>query len=171
MLLNNFVATMYNKMKATNTTGGIIDDATFGYSSLDSKPSDYYSETTAGGSSNFAPFERGIAFGSGTTPPQKTDYKLENHITTGLTYSGNNTKETDGIVNWVQTVQNTSTAQITITEVGLFSRYYPGELYDCWLLTRTVLDTPVVLQPNEVKTFTITIDYNKFVDGTIIQNE
>lgn len=105
-------------------------------------------------------------------PPQKTDYKLENYITTGLTYSGNNTNLTDGIANWVQTVQNTSAAQITITEVGLFSKYSrSGQDYQVYLLTRTVLDTPVVLQPNEVKTFTITIDYNKFVDGTIIQNE
>ena len=70
----------------------------------------------------------------------------------------------------MQTVQNTSTEQITITEVGLFSKYTNGNYFTV-LLTRTVLDSPVVLQPNDVKTFTITIDYNKFVDGTIVQNE
>lgn len=170
MLLNNFIATMYPGMKTTETTGTIKNETGFDESSISSASSDFYSDTS--NVSLHAPFNRGIAFGSGTTPPQKTDYKLENYITTGLTYSGNNTNQTDGIANWVQTVQNTSTAQITITEVGLFSRFTgTARPYSTLLLTRTVLDTPVVLQPNEVKTFTITIDYNKFVDGTIIQNE
>lgn len=169
MLLNNFIATMYPNMKTTDTIGGIKEETTFDNNVVQSFPSNSYSETS--GTSFFCPFGRGIAFGSGTTPPQKTDYKLENYITTGLTYSGNNTDETDGIVKWVQTVQNTSTAQITITEVGLFTKYDTSIDFNTFLLTRTVLDTPVVLQPNEVKTFTITIDYNKFVDGTIIQNE
>lgn len=169
MLLNNFIATMYPGMKTTDTTGTIRNETGFDISIVISIPSNIYSETPK--RPYFGPFGRGIAFGSGTTPPQKTDYKLENYITTGLTYSGNNTNQTDGIVNWVQTVQNTSTAQITITEVGLFSKYSNSDDYNTFLLTRTVLDTPVVLQPNEVKTFTITIDYNKFVDGTIIQNE
>lgn len=168
MLLNNFIATMYPGMYITDTAGTIrkpISDST-----SDSIPSGFYSDT--GTAEVYCPFVRGIAFGSGTTLPQKTDYKLENYITTGLTYSGNNTNLTDGVANWVQTVQNTSTAQITITEVGLFSKNkHTGKDYTVFLLTRTVLDTPVVLQPNEVKTFTITIDYNKFVDGTIIQNE
>lgn len=170
MLLNNFMTTMYPGMKPTATTGAIDDNKDFYSTSIISIASDLYTEE--GEVFGFCPAQRGIAFGSGTTPPQKTNYKLENYITTGLTYSGNNTNQIDGITNWVQTVQNTSTAQITITEVGLFSMYYRGieRRYVPFLLTRTVLDTPVVLQPNEVKTFTITIDYNKFVDGTIIQN-
>lgn len=167
MLLNNFIATMYPYMKSTSTAGTINVQTDFNGTNVTSVSSNRYSETSM--ADGCCPFYRGIAFGSGTTPPQKTDYKLENHITTGLTYSGDNTNNVDGVVNWVQTVQNTSTAQITITEVGLFSN--AGESLKTFLLTRTVLDTPVVLQPNEVKTFTITIDYNKFVDGTIIQNE
>lgn len=170
MLLNNFMATMYPGMKTTATTGTIENNTRFENTDITSRAGNLYSEETS--IFALAPFSRGIAFGSGTTPPQKTNYKLENYITTGLTYSGNNTNQTDGVTNWVQTVQNTSTAQITITEVGLFSRCFNpvGQGLTSFLLTRTVLDTPVVLQPNEVKTFTITIDYNKFVDGTIIQN-
>ena len=168
MLLNNFINTMYPEIYITDTTGRIGPTRSF-YSSVESISGNSYSET--GTDTLYSPYCRGIAFGSGTTPPQRTDYKLENYITTGLTYSGNNTNLADGVANWVQTVQNTSTAQITITEVGLFSRYSPSAQYACYLLTRTVLDTPVVLQPKEVKTFTITIDYNKFVDETIIQNE
>lgn len=168
MLLNNFITTMYPGMQPTATTGTTINAATNFYGSEISSQSSNGYFGDEGSHYGYMPFERGIAFGSGTTPPQKTDYKLENPITTGLTYSGNNTNQADRVTNWVQTVQNTSTAQITITEVGLFSRGYIGKL--SFLLTRTVLDTPVVLQPNEVKTFTITIDYNKFADGTIIQN-
>lgn len=170
MLLNNFIATIYPTMNITNTAGTIRNKQYFYTSDVLSVSSDFYSDT--GTIEAYAPFHRGIAFGSGTTPPQKTDYKLKNYITTGLTYSGNNTNLTDGVASWVQTVQNTSTAQITITEVGLFSKCVSRQQdYTVFLLTRTVLDTPVVLQPNDVKTFTITIDYNKFVDGTIIQNE
>lgn len=169
MLLNNFIATMYPVGKTTSTVGTTKNRRAYDEGYAASVPSDFYSDT--GTDEVYAPFRRGIAFGSGTTPPQKTDYKLENYITAGLTYSGNNTNLTDGVANWVQTVQNTSTAQITITEVGLFARYKNTGNHIVLLLTRTVLDTPVVLQPNEVKTFTITIDYNKFVDGTIIQNE
>lgn len=170
MLLNNFIATMYPVTKITDTVGTIFNRRGFDDPSSYSVSSDFYSDT--GTVEVYVPFSRGIAFGSGTTPPQKTDYKLENHITTGLTYSGNNTNTTDGVTNWVQTVQNTSGEPITISEVGLFSKNsLSGQNYTVFLLTRTVLDTPVVLQPNEVKTFTITIDYNKFVDGTIIQNE
>ena len=160
MLLNNFMATLYPNLKATDTSGSTTVTE-FRDSYIASVAGNQYSDEPSL-YPYFYPFKRGIAFGSGTTPPQKTDYKIENHITTGLTYSGNNNNQTNGVVNWVQTVQNTSTAQITITEVGLFAGFL--------LITRTVLDTPVVLQPNEVKTFTITIDYNKFVDGTIIQN-
>ena len=154
MLLDNYVATLYPKSKIISTDGATDNGQSFTESQIGSIPSSEYSESR--GNRYFNPFRRGIAFGSGTTPPQKTDYKLENYIASGLTYSGNNTNQTDRVVNWVQTVQNTSTEQITITEVGLFSKYTSSQSYAVTLLTRTVLDTPVVLQPNEVKTFTIT---------------
>ena len=164
MLLNNFLATLYDKLTIVSVSNRTFDLNIL--ASIASKPSSDYSSSENG---SYYPFSRGIVFGSGTTPPQKTDYKIENHIADGLTYSNNSTSKANNIVNWVQTVQNTSSEPITISEVGLFCAYNSTSL--CVLLTRTVLDTPVVLQPNEVKTFTITIDYNKFIDGTIIQNE
>lgn len=167
MLLNNFITTLYNRLNVVETSGVThleLDTDTY----PGSAPSTDYHNSSVNNSRYF-PYYRGIVFGSGTTPPQKTDFKIENHIADGLIYSNNSTSKTNNIVNWIQTVQNTSSEPITISEVGLFSAY--GATYLCVLLTRTVLDNPVVLQPNEVKTFTITIDYNKFVDGTIIQNE
>lgn len=165
MLLNNFITTFYDRLTVVSVNNSILTDQGISGMSIHSVPSTYYNFGVAG---SYYPNYRGIVFGSGTTPPQKTDYKIENHIADGLTYSNESTSETNNVVNWVQTVQNTSSEPITISEVGLFSAIHSENL--CVLLTRTVLDTPVVLQPNEVKTFTITIDYNKFVDGTIIQN-
>ena len=164
MLLNNFITTLYNKLTLVTVNNDILESDTIS-SSIFSVPPTHYTNSTY---PNYFQNYRGIVFGSGTTPPQKTDYKIENHIADGLTYSNNSTNETNNIANWVQTVQNTSSEPITISEVGLFSAC--GPTYICVLLTRTVLDNPVVLQPNDVKTFTITIDYNKFIDGTIIQN-
>lgn len=166
MLLNNFLSTLYDKLNVVTVNNDRIENITVMGANIKSVETTTYGFAT---SNTYYPNYRGIVFGSGTTPPQKTDYKIENHIANGLTYSNNGTSETNNVVNWVQTVQNTSSEPITISEVGLFSAVNTGEI--SVLLTRTVLDTPVVLQPNEVKTFTITIDYNKFIDGTIIQNE
>lgn len=165
MLLNNFIATLYNELTVVSVGNSTLEQLSIAVLRKTSVPPTYYNFTV---DKNYSPHYRGIVFGSGTTPPQKTDYKIENHIADGLTYSNNSTSETNNVVNWVQTVQNTSSEPITISEVGLFSAFQNNTL--CVLLTRTVLDNPVVLQPNDVKTFTITIDYNKFVDGTIIQN-
>ena len=165
MLLNNFRTTLYNQLTAVLVNNRTDEDLLIIESRISSVPSTHYNFAD---NDYYCPNYRGIVFGSGTTPPQKTDYKIENHIANGLTYSNNNTSKANNVVNWVQTVQNTSGEPITISEVGLFSAATATST--TVLLTRTVLDNPVVLQPNDVKTFTITIDYNKFVDGTIIQN-
>ena len=165
MLLNNFITTLYNRLTAVTVDNHTLEDVSIIGMDIGSVPPTHYNFSA---NVNYFPNYRGIAFGSGTTPPQKTDYKIENRITDGLTYSNNSTSKANNIANWVQTVQNTSSEPITISEVGLFSAI--NTTYITVLLTRTVLDNPVVLQPNDVKTFTITIDYNKFIDGTIIQN-
>lgn len=167
MLLNNFITTLYDKLTVVSVNGNTYENINNMGFTISSIPSTHYHLTDS--NTNYYPNYRGIVFGSGTTPPQKTDYKIENHIADGLIYTNNSTSKTNNIVNWVQTVQNISSEPITISEVGLFTTL--GNKNFCILLTRTVLDNPVVLQPNEVKTFTIIIDYNKFVDGTIIQNE
>lgn len=166
MLLNNFKSTLYSELTVVSASGNTCERME-NRTSLLSVPSTYYNLVEK--DLDYYPNARGIVFGSGTTPPQKTDYKIENHIANGLIYSNNRTSKTNNVVNWVQTIQNTSSEPITISEVGLFSALTASHI--CVLLTRTVLDNPVVLQPNEVKTFTIIMDYNKFVDGTIIQNE
>lgn len=68
MLLNNFIATMYPKMNFTNTDGGIQEPLVFTDKDINSVPCDVYLDT---GIFRYSPFFRGIAFGSGTTPPRK----------------------------------------------------------------------------------------------------
>lgn len=69
MLLNNFIATIYSQMNVTDTTGTIRYKLDFLETIIKSIPSDFYSDT--GTVELYVPFSRGIAFGSGTTPPRK----------------------------------------------------------------------------------------------------
>lgn len=69
MLLNNFIATMYPNMETTDTTGKITEETRFNNSIIITIPSNFYAGTSE--TTYFNPFGRGIAFGSGTTPPRK----------------------------------------------------------------------------------------------------
>ena len=124
-------------------------------------------------SSNVTPIAYGVGIrvGTGTTQPQFTNYQLESRITSGLTYSctvvKNNSVYT---VNRVTT--NTSSNAITINEVGLViatSSSNPSSFSanSCItaLLTRTVLQTPIVIQPNETRVISITINADNFSTG------
>lgn len=171
MLLNNFIGTMLNGASIKDASGNIGTMNFNSYTSMASVEPTLYKETSTNASyaGRVYPFQRGLAFGTGTTPATINDYKIENFITTGLSYSSNTQTINNSIVAYVQNVQNTTTEPITITEVGVFCDHwnsYPASL----LITRTVLDTPVVLQPNDVKTFTVTIDYNKFIDNTAVSS-
>lgn len=110
---------------------------------------------------------QGLAFGSGTTPPQITDYKLENHIDSGLTYSGGTYEIISPLQQIVitQTCTNTSDNNITINEIVWFSYYLNGSSLNCAIYARTVLPSPVILNPGDTKTFTYTIDLKSFVDN------
>lgn len=113
----------------------------------------------------------GIRVGTGTTQPQFTNYQLESRITSGLTYSCTVVKS--GSVYTVNRVTtNNSSAAITINEVGLViatSSSSPASLSASSsmtaLLTRTVLQTPIVIQPNETRVISITINTDNFSTG------
>lgn len=89
----------------------------------------------------------GYFIGSGTTPPQPTDYKLEEQITTeGITSIVSDVGATRRI-----TITNNSKSEITISEIGVC-----GYATTCYILTeRTLLETPITISPNESGT----IDY------------
>ena len=97
-----------------------------------------------------------LQLGTGDTPPTKADYKLENPIendlfsnqtATGKVYT--NATE-DHIVIVTHGVCNASEEPITVKEIGIL-------LTNC-LITRTVLDKPVTIQPGEYASFTETIE-------------
>lgn len=105
----------------------------------------------------------GLVFGTGTTPPQLTDYKLENRITTGYNDANGTISLTNNKFIIGQVV--IATSDVTISEVGIriTNTYYDDT--NSVLLARTVLSEPVVLQAGDSKTFTAEIDFNTFIDN------
>ena len=110
---------------------------------------------------------RAIVLGSGSTPATIEDYKMENYITPAqLTRSNESISLPDGTFKVVitLTVTNNNAEPITVSEVGTYMQGYTTG-YPAILLTRTVLDNPVVLNQGDSKTFTVEVDYQKFIDN------
>jgi hypothetical protein len=108
----------------------------------------------------------GVYFGSGTTPPAPTDYKLESVITDGLTLVSRSRtlgEISDSVYAAVGTYEllNSSEADISISEVGLFIAPKTGN--DCYLhlMDRTVLAKPIIIAPGEIKTISYKITINQ----------
>ena len=90
----------------------------------------------------------GIVVGSGRTPATIDDYKLESMITSGLSASIAKSIDSDNDTIIALTFTNTSSADITIGEIGYVGTVYidnnfGGSKYV--LLERTVLDSPVTI--------------------------
>lgn len=110
----------------------------------------------------------GVYFGSGTTPPQASDYRLEAPITTGLAITngsnvftvdkGNGTYEVSGSY----IVRNTTDADITIAEIGYVAPMSnSSSAAYCMLLERQVLAVPVTVPAGEAKLITYKITFNQ----------
>lgn len=102
----------------------------------------------------------GWSFGSGSTAATEDDYQLESTITSGLSCSASAVRRLDDdgnpYVTWAMTVQNTSSADITIGEIGYKQNLYcstaqNGTSYvrEVFLLDRTVLATPITIAVGE----------------------
>lgn len=100
-----------------------------------------------------------IAYGNGTTGATSNDYKLESEIT-NLTLLGNFVSITDNGYIVSSSVKNTLGGSITVKELGVFetSKSEYGDR-STFMLIRNVLETPITINPNETKTFTITINF------------
>lgn len=136
----------------TKATSNLRDNLAFGYSNTALCPyigrckQDYAS----GG---------GVAFGNGDTPATLDDYKLSGDILSG--YSSNcslqKTYVEGGVsLTAVYTITNNNSKSMEIKEIGLISRAGITAL-----LERTVLDTPITIEPGGVGqvTYTITMNY------------
>lgn len=108
----------------------------------------------------------GVLFGSGTTPPTIDDYSFSGNVVSGCTCSQTNTSEIadDGKSSQWQTVftiTNNNTDAVTIGEVGVFTEVYlrnSSAAYEhkAIMLDRTVLETPITIEPGGVGQVTAT---------------
>ena len=103
-----------------------------------------------------------IGIGTGTTPTNYLDDDLE---AGGVAIETGTAQITDGKI--IISAAYTPTEDTTITEIGSFVGNDTNRSYGI-MLTRTVFDTPVTIKANTTKTFSITIDCNKFSEGYTI---
>ena len=103
----------------------------------------------------------GIYVGTGDTAPTANDYCLEQMITSGI--SASSSSITSGLddsgnpfVQYLFTITNTTSSDITIKEVGYSQYLYVSNSlngdavnYNTLLLDRTVLTTPVTVPAND----------------------
>lgn len=112
----------------------------------------------------------GIYFGSGITPPAATDYTLEVPITTGLsivnTASVAMTHDAKrySYCNTIELTNGVSVA-ISVSEIGLFGQSSSGNTRKPVLYERTVLETPIVIEPGETKVIRYWVDMYQFFGG------
>lgn len=112
-----------------------------------------------------------ILVGSGNTGATIDDHRLENRIDTQLTNiscakaDGTNTV----VINTTHT--NDSSNSITINEYGLHGLYNTSGTpanysYSVYMFSRGVLNEPLILAPNESRTFTMIINFDKLLETT-----
>lgn len=96
-----------------------------------------------------------MVFGEGSTPVKSSDISIESPITDGFTVISQTSNipyiYSSTVMTVTRIVQNTISAPITISEVGL----YGANTSTAMLLAREVLDEPVTLQPGEKHSFTM----------------
>lgn len=104
----------------------------------------------------------GVFIGSGSTPTSPDDYKLESMIEYAedglkvLSSSVIKAADEDSTLIYVYTLKNNSSDPITVSEVGLLTH---TSIYDddiTFMTARNVID-PEVLEPGQIKSFTVAI--------------
>ena len=149
-------ATLLVKENIVGLDGEIIK-----YTNGDSVPLDYLSKSRqAILTSDSTPTEGVfIAYGKGNNTATSNNYKLENEIT-NLTLLGNSVSITNNGYAVTSSIKNTANGSITVKELGIFetSKSEYGER-NTFMLARNVLETPITINPNEIKTFTVTINF------------
>lgn len=107
----------------------------------------------------------GPVIGTGTTAPTVDDYFLSGDVITTFTSSVNITTEDteDGsIITALYTITNTGDSAFTVGEIGLLGTAKSGQNDPKYrvLFERTVLDSPVTIEPGGVGQVTYTIRMN-----------
>ena len=177
MLLNNFIVSLASGVAAPTTRGSSnplhrqsTAGPTFKISSgtvdtINSISGSLYSNTANNSSITHIGGYQGIALGTGTTPPTYSDFKIETPVEPSGYSNNSYSISADCQQVLAQSYTNKSSEDVIVTELGLFvTDNISNESFPKVLLTRNVI-SPVTIKPNETKTFTIKIDYNKFSDA------
>ena len=106
----------------------------------------------------------GVVIGNGTAEPTAKDYSLSGSIITGYSYlvSYNRNITDDGVsVTATYTITNNNNNAITVSEIGLLAAYDNNNYVNKVLLDRSLLETPITIEPGGVGqvTYTITMNY------------
>lgn len=108
----------------------------------------------------------GVYLGNGTIEPTYDDYWLSGDIISTYTYTATVTSAFDDeglVVTALYTLTNTGSEAFTVNEIGLVGNSNPssgkGSKYNA-LLERTLLESPVTIEPGEVGQITYTIRMN-----------
>lgn len=102
-----------------------------------------------------------IIVGSDNTPETGDSYCLKKEITSGINLGlarsvvDNDDGSHSSIV--IVNCTNTSTAPVTIGEIGIEKYFMPTNNYDYFVFDRTPLGTPLTIQPGEVGRIVYTI--------------
>lgn len=128
-----------------------------------------------GASSDIRNVGGGVYFGTGSTPPAKSDYRLESPITSGLSVTNPDTavQTSDGKGKYevmsTFTVKNTTSSEIVIREMGIITPVRDlstsGTFYYAVLMERTVLTDPIVIPAGGTKMITYKLTFNQGEDA------
>ena len=113
---------------------------------------------------SFSPYDKLILLGTSDMTPTSSDYNITNSesCSTGTVNAQRNKVIVTG------TYTNKTTESKTFKEIGLIgATQYANSKYFGVLYSRSVFPEPVVIPAGESKSFTITIDFNKFADTVV----
>lgn len=105
----------------------------------------------------------GVMFGDGNTAPTLNDYKLSGNLLTTFDYTASAVMSVDAngvTLKTTYTLTNTGSADMTVSEIGLFGATLNSVTYYSILVERTVLDEPITIPPSGVGTVIYTIRFN-----------
>ena len=107
----------------------------------------------------------GVVLGTGNTPPTYGDFKLSGDVISTFNYTAvvEKTVTDNGIqLSATYSITNTGAEAFTISEIGLIASasHNGSNATTKLLLERTVLDSPVTIEPGAVGQVTYTINVN-----------
>lgn len=164
MLTNNFYAALQCAMtKASKDKAVTKPDGTKGYASYCTNFLSSFFEffnnktvvTLMGG--------RGVAFGTGATPPTPNDYQLSGEIIPTISIVAStitvNIADDGYMYKNAMTISNSGDSPIVINEMALCMSIYQDNYSSYGVVAdRTVLDTPLTLAPGEQGVITYTFN-------------